>query len=541
MKKLLERKELILIIIILLIAAFLRLYRISDYMTFLGDEGRDSLIVRNIVFGFGDLLQGHFSLAKEHLTLLGPRASAGDFFTGPIYYYMMAPFLFLWNFNPVGPAIMIALLSVATTYLIYKFGKEFFGSLAGLIAAGLYALAPVVITYAHSSWNPNPMPFFTLLLLYVLYKGVVEKKKWLFALVGILYGITLQLHYIELFTGLIIMLFTLIGSFVYQKESWKTVFQYAVLLFVGFILGFSPFLAFELRHGFANTKTIIGFILYGNGDPNVLPNHSFFGNVFTVFFRVFGDLLWYYPQAGRLNDTPQIVLYVWMAVVWISGIVSVLFLGRVKNKFVRLLFLLWIFLGVILFGFYKKPIYDYYFEFMFPVPFLLFGNAIQQTYFSKRAYPWGKYVAMCVLLVVFSINIWGFPFQFYPNRQLNQMKTVSEFVLEKTDGKPFNFALLSGNNSDHAYRYFFATAGHESVTIENTQDDPTRKSVTTQLFVVCESLPCQPLGNSLFEIAGFGRANIAGVWEPYKNIVKVYKLIPYTGDDTANNLTVKKK
>jgi hypothetical protein len=212
MKKLLERKELILITIILLIAAFLRLYRISDYMTFLGDEGRDSLIVRNIVFGFGDLLQGHFSLAKEHLTLLGPRASAGDFFTGPIYYYMMAPFLFLWNFNPVGPAIMIAILSVVTTYLIYKFGKEFFGSLAGLIAAGLYALAPVVITYAHSSWNPNPMPFFTLLLLYALYKGVVEKKKWLFALVGILYGITLQLHYIELFTGLIIMLFTLIGS-----------------------------------------------------------------------------------------------------------------------------------------------------------------------------------------------------------------------------------------------------------------------------------------------------------------------------------------
>jgi 4-amino-4-deoxy-L-arabinose transferase-like glycosyltransferase len=541
MKKLLERKELVLIIVILFFAAFLRLYHISDYMTFLGDEGRDSLVVRDIVYGFGNLLQGHFAVAQHQLTLLGPRASAGDFYTGPIYYYMMAPFLFLWNFNPVGPAIMIALLSVLTTYLMYRFGKEFFGTFAGLSAAALYAIAPVVIVYSRSSWNPNPMPFFTLLLLYLLYKGVVQRKKWLFGIVGILYGITLQLHYIELFTGLIIILFTLIGSFVYQKEKVKTVSQYALFLLAGFILGYAPFLAFEFRHGFANTKTIMSFILFGNGDPSTLPNHSFFGNVFTVFFRLFGDIVLYYPQEGRLAAMPPVLLWIWMGVVWVSGILSLLFLGRVKNPFIRLLFFLWIGVGVILFGFYKKPIYDYYFEFMFPVPFLLIGNGLQQTFASKRANPWGKYAASLALGVLILINLTGFPFQFEPNRQLNQMKTVSNFVLSKAGHAPFNFALLSGNNSDHAYRYFFATAGHDPVTIENTELDPRRSSVTKQLFVVCEFPTCQPLGNSLFEIAGFGRANIAGVWEPYKDIVKVYKLIPYTGDDKANNEKVQKK
>ena len=34
------------LLIILLIGAFLRLYRIGEYMTFLGDEGRDAIIVR---------------------------------------------------------------------------------------------------------------------------------------------------------------------------------------------------------------------------------------------------------------------------------------------------------------------------------------------------------------------------------------------------------------------------------------------------------------------------------------------------------------
>ena len=93
---------------ILIGASFLRLYRISDYMTFLGDEGRDAIVAREI-------LQGHF-------TLLGPRASAGDFFLGPIYYYMIAPFLFLTNYDPVGPAIMVALFGVGTVFLVYFVG-----------------------------------------------------------------------------------------------------------------------------------------------------------------------------------------------------------------------------------------------------------------------------------------------------------------------------------------------------------------------------------------------------------------------------------
>src|SRR3989344_2373520 len=101
------------LLLIILTASFLRLYKISDYMTFLGDEGRDAIVAR-------DILQGHF-------TLLGPRASAGDFFLGPVYYYMIAPFLFLTRFDPVGPAIMVALFGIATVFLVYFVGKKFFG------------------------------------------------------------------------------------------------------------------------------------------------------------------------------------------------------------------------------------------------------------------------------------------------------------------------------------------------------------------------------------------------------------------------------
>ncbi len=113
-------------------------------------------------------------ILEGHLTLLGPRSSAGDFYTGPIYYYFMAPWLWLFKLDPVGPAIMIALLSVATVFLIYYIGRKLFNPSVGLMAAALYAVSPLVITYSRSSWNPNPMPFFTLLIMYLLYLAVQE-------------------------------------------------------------------------------------------------------------------------------------------------------------------------------------------------------------------------------------------------------------------------------------------------------------------------------------------------------------------------------
>lgn len=32
---------------------------------------------------------------------------------------------------------------------------------------------------------------------------------------------------------------------------------------------------------------------------------------------------------------------------------------------------------------------------------------------------------------------------------------IAEFIMQKTNNKPFNFALITGGNSDHVYRYFF--------------------------------------------------------------------------------------
>ncbi len=509
--------QIIILAVILIIAAFFRIYKIQDYLTFLGDEGRDVLIVR-------DILHGHF-------TLLGPRASAGDFFTGPIYYYMMAPFLFLANYNPVGPAIMIALLSVITTYMIYEFGRRWFNPTAALIAAALYAISPLVIQYSRSSWNPNPMPFFSMVIFYLLYRWIQKPTVPKFAIIGILYGIAFQLHYIEIFVGVIIFLYVLIGNiFIGKKDLIVRLGREYIAILVGFLIGLSPFLAFEARHGFPNVKTVINFIVHGDTTATDLTHSTFIQTVGDIFFRSFARLVMYFPPPERMYVYAKAIPYwYWGAI--ILGIFSTTFLvfqfvesARSKKRdFLKyLLILLWFSFGVILFGFYRKPIYDYYFEFMFPVPFLLVGNLLSYFWLQKIFY---KLVAALIFVVLIYLNLLGYPYAAPGNQQYIQVKKISEFILQKTENKPFNFALLTLGNSDHAYRYIFEVDGHPPVTIQYTGIDPERKSVTNQLFVVCEDPNCEPLGASLWEVAGFGRAEIAAEWPV--SVLKVYKLVHY--------------
>ncbi len=507
------------IIIILLLAAFLRLYRIADYMTFLGDEGRDVLIVYEILHG--------------KLTLLGPTASVGGFFLGPIYYYFMTPFLWLFNYNPVGPAIMVAFFGVATVWLIYKIATMFFNQKVGLISSFLYAISPVVIAYSRSSWNPNIVPFFSLLSLFFAYKALNKKSlKW-FLMCGIFLGIGLQLHYLILFLITIILVYVLISEFILnKKENFLKkvlgIIKNYLFILIGIIIGWIPFLAFEIRHGFQNIQSIFNFVLK-SGDTG--GNPQFFNSVYDVFFRIYARLVFSYPPIERLENYTKLTISAWQALVIIVSLLSIVLLFYLlfknlknKDKFLQFnLLLVWLVVGVLLFGFYKKSIYDYYFGFLFPLPFLLIGNFIYEFYLRSKSLI--KIIPILLLFFIVFLNLNGIPFKHQPNRQLNQMETIAKFVVDKANNKPFNFALITGGNSDHAYRYFFKVWDEESVIIKDLEKDPERETVTDQLFIVCESIPCYPLGHSLWEVAGFGRAEIENEWDV--SVVKVYKLIPH--------------
>jgi 4-amino-4-deoxy-L-arabinose transferase-like glycosyltransferase len=507
-----KNKGAIIMLAIIILAAFLRLYRIGDYMTFLGDEGRDLLEVKKILSG--------------HLVFLGPRSSAADFYYGPIYFYLITPFLWLFNYDPVGPAVFIALVGIATVYLVYLVGKKLFNRDAGLLAAALYTVSPLVIAYSRSSWNPNPLPFVSLLVLLITYKAIKEKSWKLFFFSGFLMGLAIQLQYLALFLGVILFLFTTIGIYITEKSNRITsIIKSYLLLLGGYVIGWSPFLVFEIKHGFPNLRTIINFMFLGNTEKIYVSNAGFYQNIESVMFRLFARLVTRFPPPEQVNINQHFNLFFWQIATIILGIIAVFALYRIKSKLTILLFSLWLFVGVFLFGFYKNSIYDYYLGFMFPLPFLLIGNSLSLIYRSKSLKYIGKLLVIVIFLALFIFNLDGNPLKYAPNRQRDQVKTIAEFVLSKTNNKPYNFALITQGNSDHAYRYYFEILGRSPIEIKNEVIDPHRRSVTEQLLIVCEDASCQPLGNGLWEVAGFGRSEIAGEWNV--SVVKIYKLIHF--------------
>ena len=457
-----------LLIIILLIAAFCRLYRISGYMEFLGDQGRDVVIVRDF-------------LKNGNLFFIGPQTSIGNMYLGPFYYYLIAPALLLANFNPVGPAVFVALLGVATAYLIYFVTKKWFNRRASLIAAFLYAISPIAIKYSNFSWNPNIMPFFALLFVYLM-----TEKRYLWA--SLAFAMCLNSHYLAL-------LLLPIAFIIWIYNSPKKYLKETILAVIIFFLSLIPQFLFDLRHQGQNIKALATFFTQRETTVN-LKAYKSLPVIPRLFNQINTDLL-----AGK-----NINFGIALSIILFIGIIYLL----LKHRNQKLLYcVLWYLIGLVGLGLYKQHIYSHYFGFLFPVVFMLMAYLLSKL-------PKLLTILLLIFLTVFSLL--QNPFRWPPNSQLKTTTQIIELILANSSSQDFNFALLAKQNYDPPYRYVLSE--------KNAPVKLLKDQITEQLFVVCEpfQIDCQPINNPEWNIAAFGWAKIDSQWEI--NGIKVYKLIP---------------
>jgi 4-amino-4-deoxy-L-arabinose transferase-like glycosyltransferase len=475
-----------LIILILLAGAFFRLYNISGYMTFLGDEGRDSIIVRNLLVHFDPIL-------------IGPGTSVGGMYLGPLYYYFMAPFLLISNFSPIGPAVGVALLGVATIYLVFIVAKEWFGKTAGLVSALLYSISPTVITYSHSSWNPNIMPFFSLLSVYSIWK-VWKYKKYNWLLVtAISFAFVLQSHYL----GVLIAPVLIVFWFLSKVPKKTTLISASVFIFL-----MSPLLIFDVRHDWMNTRALYKFVTVKDANVSVKPV-SVISKVYPVFEQVTESVLTAKNiEFGRLMTLILTVYLVFTFTkkknIWNSG-----------NSVLAL----WLLSGLIGFGLYRLPIYDHYYGFLFVVPFLIYGSFVGDRLKTDKNIL--KVVVFLITFLLVLVNLANNPLKNMPNNQMQRSKEVALKVLEIADGKPFNLAVLAERNYEDGYRYFMDVAGATVLHADRWD----KNTISDTLVVVCEEeeSKCDPTHSPKAEVANFGWSKIENKWQV--DGVIIYKLV----------------
>lgn len=239
----------ILLILLLLAATFVRLYRLPATLTFLEDEGRDLLMAKRM-------------LDTGRPVLLGPQTSTGNMYLGPLYYYFITPALSASGMDPLGPAVLIALSGVLTVYLLYRFGTTWFGRSAGYLSALMYALLPLPILFTRNSWNPNLVPLIALLTAWAVVKlASPESRLRHYLYLGFLFGILIQLHYMAILfiaaAGLVVA--------ITDRHEWQTLVKGMLLTLAGFILVLSPFLLFELRNDFVNSQALLRFVTGTDG------------------------------------------------------------------------------------------------------------------------------------------------------------------------------------------------------------------------------------------------------------------------------------
>lgn len=488
----------LLLFVILLIGAYFRLYKISGYMNFLGDEGRDVIVVRRF-------------LLEAHPPLIGPGTSIGNMYLGPLYYYLIAPALFLANYNPVGPAIEIALIGVLTIWLVWKVCREWFGTKGALVAAFLYAISPTIIIYSKSSWNPNIMPFFSLLCIYSIWKVWHDLKfKWLIVL-GISYAFVLQSHYLGLLLLPTFIIFWFLALLKIKnlklnknyKFRIKNFLKYTVYAGVLFLLLMSPLAIFDSRHNWQNFNAMKKFFTERQATVSIKPWNSI-PNLYPQLEKISARVV-----SGRDTSAGK-----WVAAALVTSLILV---SRKRPAY--LLLITWAGFGLMGLALYKQEIYDHYYGFLFTAPFIIFAG------FSEYLLKKGKIRAS--ILILASVVVLAFydlkesPLKYPPNMQLQRSMDVAKKIAIEANGMPLNLAVLAERNYDGAYRYFLNIYSGKVLDIDPQKY---KETVASQLFVVCEmeKKKCNPIYSGKTEIANFGWSKVDGEWDI--DGVTLYKL-----------------
>lgn len=495
-----------LLILILLLATFLRLFKIGDYMEFLGDQGRDVVVIREF-------------LKNGDLFFIGPQTSIGNMYLGPWFYYLIAPSLLLSNFSPLGPAIFIALLSVATVYLIQKLTLLLFSDKrASYLAAFFYAISPVVIKYSNFIWNPNVMPFFALLFVYSLHLVFFQRKFKYLLLTSFAFIMALNSHYIALvllpLVGLVFLAFIYINR--KDKKTLTSLIKPSLLAIGLFILSLTPQVLFDIKHNGQNFNALKTFFTQRETTVSIKP-YKAIPQAFPLFDQI----------NTRLIFAKNTLISPWASISFLLLLVFSFFrILAPENKHKRkiklsqhflsyCLILSWYLIGIIGLGLYKQHVYDHYFTFIFPSLFILLGVVLSKLYQYRLI---GKIITIFIFLSLTLLSFTENPLRYSPPRQMATTQAITDSIIENSRGEAFNFALLAKQNYDPGYKYFFY---ENKAPLYEIKDQ-----LTEQLFVVCEphkDINCDPINHPEWAIAAFGWSKIDSQWEI--NGIQVYRLL----------------
>lgn len=325
-------KTKLILISILILAFFLRVYNFKSFYVFSHDQDIASWIIKDI-------------LINHHFRLIGQETSSQGVFIGALFYYMQIPFYLLTKMNPLGSIFLPIILGVFTTYSVYFVFGKIANSKIGLIGSFIYAVSVLIVFTDREVAPTMPVMLWTVWYLYSLFLIYKNKQLKGFVLWALLIGLIwhLNLALITLSPLILIPLF-----YIRKNINLKLLVAGLILL----IATSSPFIFFEYRHNFSQTKSIY---------LSLTTKKDFVQNTSTGFAKL--DRVMQLVNKNTMSIfSKNIFIKPSFVFVLLAGLLIYFIKVKKIDSFIGTVSVLWLGLYIIFFSVNSLNVSEYYFN-----------------------------------------------------------------------------------------------------------------------------------------------------------------------------------
>ncbi len=423
--------------LVTLLSFFIRVYRLPDFLGFYFDQGRDALVIWDL-------------LRNGKLFLIGPTIGStmgvGDVPRGPWYYLFVAPFYWLGKGNPLYPSVFLIFTTVFACFLLSLVSLFFGGFYVAILSLVLSCFSFEFILSSRWLSNPTPLYLISVLFLFFLFQ-IVRGRLYALFLGSLLSGFAFHFGSSADAFYLPILILT---TFVFARKlfTWRNI----LISFVLYSISFFPQVIFDIRHDGVIRKGLVQFI-----KSDRLYNFSF--ETF-VYKRIF-----YYPEIFFGKIWPQSEKAVWVFLFVFAFLIWFFRKRLFSDKYfvVGTFSLLVPLLGMLIFRGENGVIYDYYFNGFFFVFIFVFSFVFSRI-ISFRLGRFLFFGFIFVFLVynfyLFSIYFRGEYRRYNPVSLSDEIKAV-DWVYEDAGEEKFNVDFYVPPVVPYSYEYLFKWRGME--------------------------------------------------------------------------------
>lgn len=459
------KKEWILYVVILCVAAFLRLYNLSSIPPGVNqDEASIGYTAYSLIKTGNDEYGRLLPLSFQ---------SFGDWKL-PFYIYTTVPFVQFFGLNELAVRLPSALFGIATVALMYFFVQELFqDKRLSFLAMTLLAIAPWSLHLSRVESESNTAVFFVTLGMFLFIKGL-KKHKWFLVVSAFFIALTYFIYagnYV--FTTLLV-----IGTIVIYRsqipKSKITVIAGLVFLIMSGFIGFQTV--------FANNTKISGIGIFGN--PAVVhaeieiprnqheDSHGFFPRIvhnkatYAAERFVQNYLNAYSPQflfiSGGTNNAHNINdfgnMYLVEAPFLLLGLFALFTRKKSSEKY---LVLLWFFVAPIAASLTKDAPHTNRMAAILPIlPLVVSFGLLFFWEKIKKLRLWGKLIVV-VIVGGFALNFLVYIDRYYTHFPKNEVASwgfgYKELVRRlETNYKGMHVVMSQPQRSNYAYLLFYS-------------------------------------------------------------------------------------